>query len=139
MSRAWEVLPRAEAIRDTVVPPIDLADGAIRLTELQQGAIRALLRSETIAEAATAAGVPERTLRRWLARPGFVSEYFRHGKAELDSSRRRLEAATEASLAALRRAQAILKSVQALIRPRPAAAAAAAVERVDAVAPESSG
>lgn len=46
-----------------------------RLSRIQARAIPALLSSRTIAEAATAAGVGEKTLRRWLASEPFASVY----------------------------------------------------------------
>jgi len=46
-----------------------------RLSRIQSRALAALLTSRTILEAATTAGVSERTLRRWLTQPEFASTY----------------------------------------------------------------
>lgn len=51
-----------------------MSDSA-RFTRAQTLALAALLSSRTIAEAATAAGVNERTLRRWLTSKAFASAY----------------------------------------------------------------
>ena len=47
------------------------AGGYAGLTPRQGQAVEAMLREPTVARAAAAAGVNERTLRRWLAEPGF--------------------------------------------------------------------
>lgn len=49
--------------------------GPDRLTQVQTRAISALLTSRTFSDASTAAGVSERTLRRWLAAEPFASAY----------------------------------------------------------------
>ncbi len=46
-----------------------------KLTRKQDGAIAALLSAPTVAAAATAAGIGERTLRRWLRDSAFVAAY----------------------------------------------------------------
>jgi hypothetical protein len=46
-----------------------------QLSRRQEEAIGALLRSRSIRKAAAAAGVSDRTLRNWLAAPGFADAY----------------------------------------------------------------
>lgn len=106
MNRISEALSRIDE-----VPSGDSPSG-VQLTELQRMAIRALLRTSTVAQAAELAGVPERTLQRWLSRPGFVSEYYAAGRAEIEESRRRLEHATGITLVALGKAREILRTVR---------------------------
>lgn len=74
-----------------------------RLTRIQGRAVVALLTCRTIAEAATAAGVGEKTLRRWLAAEPFASEY---RAAARESARE----ATSALLAAQREAVQVLRA-----------------------------
>ncbi len=57
------------------------ATGANSLTPRQQRALMALLAEPTIARAAEASGVGERSLRRWLAEPAF-SRAFRAARRE---------------------------------------------------------
>jgi hypothetical protein len=49
--------------------------GSARFSRAQTLALAALLSSRTVVEAATAAGVNERTIRRWLATEAFSTAY----------------------------------------------------------------
>jgi hypothetical protein len=61
------------------LPPEESGTGASHGLSLKQKlAIDSLLVEPTIAKAAAAASVSERTLYRWLEDPGFVEEYNRH-------------------------------------------------------------
>lgn len=115
MSRIWDALRKVEQLRDVnEVAAIALPDH-IRLTEKQSLAIRALLRTSTLEEAALAAEVTEVTLRRWLGRPGFVAEYYRAGRCEIEESMRRLDAATESAVAVLEKARDLMGAVGARV------------------------
>ncbi len=74
-----------------------------RLTRIQGMALAALLVSRTIAEAATTAGVAEKTIRRWLAAEPFASAY---RAAARESARE----ATSALLTAQREAVDVLRA-----------------------------
>ncbi len=112
MSRILEALQSAEVSREDGTDPPGLEPGRIRLTVKQRVAIRALLRTPTVEEAAIAAGVTERTLRRWLGRPGFVAEYYATGRVEIETAAARVEVATKSALAALGEARDLLQAVR---------------------------
>ncbi len=76
--------------------------GSDRLTRLQGRAVAALLTSRTITDAAAAAGVSERTLRRWLAAEPFALAY-------RAASRESAREATSALLSAQREAVDVLR------------------------------
>ncbi len=77
------------------------------LTIKQRRAIKALMVSSSLSEAARAAGVSPRSLTRWLDDPTFRAELTRQEQAAIDAASRRL-----AGLAAeaVREVEAILKS-----------------------------
>jgi hypothetical protein len=64
-------------------------------------ALAALLASPTIATAATAAGIGERTLRQWCKCPAFSNEYKRRSRAVLDGATSALAAATQEAVETL--------------------------------------
>lgn len=74
-----------------------------RLSRVQDRAIAALMVTRTIAEAATAAGVGEKTLRRWLGSEPFATEY-------RAAAREAAREATSALLAAQREAVEVLRA-----------------------------
>lgn len=112
MSRIWDALQKVEKLRDVEgVVSLALPD-RIRLTVKQRIAIRALLRTSTIEEAAAAAQVTDVTLRRWLSRPAFVAEYYRAGREEIEESMRRLDVATDSAIAVLEQARDLIEAVR---------------------------
>ena len=66
-------------------------------------AIAALLEKATIAEAASAIGVSEKTLRRWLQDPDFAAEHRAAQRQAVDLAIARLKQATGEAVATLRR------------------------------------
>lgn len=117
MSRILEALNQVEESRDRDEAP-EAGILGVQLTAKQQVAIRALLRTSTVEEAAAAAGIPDRTLRRWLSRPGFVAGYYAAGRLEIESSLRRLEKATEAAAAVLEQTREILRGLRESAKQR---------------------
>jgi HEAT repeat protein len=93
-----------------------------RFTRAQTLALAALLSSRTIAEAATATGVNERTLRRWLATPAFASAY-------RAAARTVAYEATTAVLAAQAEAVEVIRA--ALADPNPTLRLRAATQLLD--------
>ncbi len=112
MSRIWDALQKVEKLRDVEEVASSALPNGIRLTDKQRLAIRALLRTSTVEEAAAAADVTEVTLRRWLARPAFVAEYYRAGRNEIEESMRRLDSATETAMAVLEQAHELMDAVR---------------------------
>jgi len=112
MSRIWDALQKVEDQRGGSGAHLPVAPEPLRLSVMQRTAIQALLRTESIAEAAQAANITERTLRRWLGRPDFVAEYYAAGRAEIESSLQRLDGATETALAKLAEARDVLQGVR---------------------------
>ncbi len=74
-----------------------------KLSRKQEQAIAALLALPTIPEAATKAGVNERTLWRWLQLPGFQSAYRAARRQVVESAIGTLQQATSEAVDALRR------------------------------------
>lgn len=64
----------------------DTPDEPTGLTQAQEQAITALLTEPTIARAAQAVGVSERTLHRWLARPDFRAHYLKARRNVFDQA-----------------------------------------------------
>ncbi len=112
MSRIWDALQKVEKLRDVESVAATALPDRMRLTDKQRVAIRALLRTSTIGEAASAAEVTEVTLRRWLSRPAFVAEYYTAGREEIESSMRRLDAATETAMGVLEQARDLMEAVR---------------------------
>jgi transposase-like protein len=112
MSRIWDALQKVEDLREAVPGQAPVDEEQTGLTVTQRTAIQALLRTATIAEAAQAVGVTDRTLRRWLARPGFVAAYYAAGRAEIETSLQRLGHSTETALAVLAEARELLQGVR---------------------------
>jgi hypothetical protein len=67
----------------------------------QEQAIAALLEKPTLGEAATAAGVDEKTLRRWLALPDFLAAYRQARAQVVEASIARLQQASGQAVDAL--------------------------------------
>ncbi len=76
--------------------------GFARLRPRQHRAVEALLREPTIARAAGAAQVSERTLRRWLQREDFRAAYERVCREALRAALAGLQAAAGEAVQALR-------------------------------------
>lgn len=112
MSRIWDALQKVEDQREGPVAHRPIGQEPLRLSVIQRTAIEALLRTESIAEAAQAANITEKTLRRWLGRPDFVAQYYAAGRAEIESSLQRLDSATETALAILAEARDVLQGVR---------------------------
>jgi len=112
MSRIWDALQKIEDQRELSGANLPLGQEPLRLSVIQRTAIEALLRTESIADAAQAANITEKTLRRWLGRPAFVAEYYAAGRAEIESSLQRLDGATETALAILSEARDVLQGVR---------------------------
>jgi DNA-binding MurR/RpiR family transcriptional regulator len=74
-----------------------------KLTRKAEQAIAALLEHPTIAEAARACGVSERSLWRWLQRPDFQKRYREAQRAIVDGAIGELQAATVEAVKTLRR------------------------------------
>jgi DNA-binding MurR/RpiR family transcriptional regulator len=71
----------------------------------QELVIAALLRSSTIAGAATEAGISEATLFRWLQRPDFAAAYRRARHAAVEQAITQLQQATGEAVETLRSVQ----------------------------------
>jgi len=69
----------------------------------RDAALAALLTAPTIVEAARTAGVGERTLRRWLADPGFAAEYDAACRQAFNQAIFALQQASGEAVATLRR------------------------------------
>jgi phage terminase small subunit len=80
-----------------------MAEGQNNLTRKQERAVAALLAHPTVARAAAAAGVSERSVYHWLKEPTFLKAY-REGRRQL----------VEAALGQLQRATA--QAVRTLVR-----------------------
>ncbi len=76
---------------------------AAKLTRKAEQAIAALLEHPTIAEAAKACGISERSLWRWLQRDDFQKRYRAAQRAVVDSAISELQAATKEAVTTLRR------------------------------------
>jgi AcrR family transcriptional regulator len=87
-----------------------MAEGQDDLTRKQERAVAALLAHPTVAQAAAAAGVSERSLYNWFKEPAFLKAY-REGRRQL----------VEAALGQLQRATA--QAVRTLVRNLKAAKA----------------
>ena len=74
-----------------------------KLTRKAEQAIAALLEHPTIAEAAKASGVSERSLWRWLQRDDFQKRYKDAQRAVVDSAITKLQAATVRAVETLER------------------------------------
>src|SRR5207253_435980 len=74
-----------------------------RMSRRREQAIAALLTRPTVAEAAQAAGVAERTLRRWFRDPAFAAEYRAAQRQSLEAAIGSLQGAAMEAVAALRR------------------------------------
>jgi len=74
-----------------------------KLTRKAEQAIAALLEHPTMAEAAKASGVSERSLWRWLQRDDFQKRYREAQRAVVDSAITRLQAATVKAVETLER------------------------------------
>src|SRR5262245_29807917 len=72
-----------------------------KLSRQQEAAIAALLTEPTLADAATAAGVGEATLRRWLRLPAFRAAYRRARRELVEEAVGRVQAATGQAVDAL--------------------------------------
>src|SRR5437868_8369007 len=72
-----------------------------KLKPKQESAILALLTARTIEEAATAAGVPPRTLHRWLKEPTFAEAYRAAKRAAYQQGIARLHQMTSAAATTL--------------------------------------
>jgi len=75
-----------------------------RLTRVQHRAVAALLTSRTVEQAATTAGVGERTVRRWLADPAFTEAYRLEARTAARGAMSDLLAGQREAVATLRRA-----------------------------------
>jgi hypothetical protein len=75
--------------------------GAVRLTPGQEKAIIALIARPNTEEAAAAAKVNPRTIRRWLAEPAFVAAYLEARRRVFDEGLKRLETALPKAVAIL--------------------------------------
>ncbi len=74
MSKIWDAMKQAERERELLDEPE--AEAPVEpLTPKQLTAVSTLLDTDSLADAAQAAGVSENTLRRWLALPHFVAAY----------------------------------------------------------------
>src|SRR5262245_47727551 len=73
-----------------------------KLTRREEQAIAALLSEPTLPTAAGAAGVGERTLRRWLQQPEFAGAYRDARRAALDAATARLQWAGAEAVETLR-------------------------------------
>lgn len=87
-------------------PPLAGSKGQLRLPPLpltpgQSRALDALLAHETQREAATAANVSERSLRRWLSQATFKAELARRGREALAMATLRLKRGALASARSL--------------------------------------
>jgi hypothetical protein len=67
----------------------------------REAAIVALMTKPTVAEAAAAAGISYRTLKRWLADPDFLAEYRAARKLVVETAIGRLQQAMEQAVDAL--------------------------------------
>jgi hypothetical protein len=65
-----------------------------KLTRKQEDAIAALLDAPTVAAAAGKAGIGERTLRRWMKIPEFLSAFRRERRRAVESAVGRIQAGT---------------------------------------------
>lgn len=92
------------------------------LTDHQRRAIACLVIEPTRANAARRAGVSERTMRRWLSRVEFASEY-----------RRQAREASEVAISATMAAQSAALAVLVEVMQAPEATAAARVRAARAV------
>ena len=78
-------------------------EAGTKLTRKAEQAIAALLEHSTIAEAAKACGVSERSLWRWLQREDFQRRYREAQRAVVDSAITKLQAATVRAVETLER------------------------------------
>ena len=67
-----------------------------------EAAITALMTHSTMTEAATAAGIGERTLRRWLQDPGFLTAYREARRQAVDTALAQLQSLCAEAVQALR-------------------------------------
>lgn len=74
-----------------------------KLSRRQEQAIAALLTCPTLAEAATAAGISEPTLWRWLARPDFQDAYRTARREAVSQAVAHLQQASTEAVETLRR------------------------------------
>jgi hypothetical protein len=73
-----------------------------KLTRKQEAAVAALLGCPTIGEAATATGVGEATLRRWLHQPDFQNQYREARAQAVDAAVGNLQQACTGAVKTLR-------------------------------------
>jgi hypothetical protein len=120
MSKIWDALQKVEENREGEPggTPTELPY-RVQLTPKQLAAVRALLASDSLTDAAEASGVRERTLQRWLEQPSFVAAYYAAGRAQLAQSLQRLRGLTGDAVEVLR---VSLSDPDPLVRIRAAAA-----------------
>lgn len=120
MSKIWDALQKVEENREGEPggTPTELPY-RVQLTPKQVSAVRALLASDSLGEAAEASGVKERTLQRWLEQPGFVAAYYAAGRAQLAQSLQRLRGLSGDAVEVLR---VSLSDPDPMVRIRAAAA-----------------
>jgi hypothetical protein len=85
-----------------------------RMSRKREQALAALLMHPTIAAAATAAGVNERTLREWLREPGFKAAYAEARAEVLERTVARLLRASESAVRTLEAALDAEKTADAV-------------------------
>jgi hypothetical protein len=74
-----------------------------KLSRKQEEAVAALLQHPTLRRAAAAAGVDEKTLRKWLKLPAFLIAYRAARRQVVEAAIGHLQRATAAAVKALRR------------------------------------
>jgi hypothetical protein len=92
-----------------------------KLGRKQEQSIAALLSHGTIEAAATAVGIAEKTLRRWMKDPGFRAEYRTARRQALEQATAQLQQLTSAAAGAL---QDVIESSEAPAAARVTAARA---------------
>ena len=132
MSKIWDALKKAELEREPVIADAegDAAPTAL-LTGKQRAALQALLTSATFADACNLSGISERTMQRWLRRPGFIAAYHSASRAAFGDSIAQLKAASRQATEVLR---AALVDGDAALRVRAAEAIVNAASRLELAA-----
>ena len=92
-------------------PPASLSVRSVDLTPAQEIAVRVLVASGSIAQAAQAADVTERSVRRWLEDAAFRGSYRAAGRAAASEAVTALLAAQCEAVAALRAALTVESAV----------------------------
>ncbi|MDX2169206.1 MAG: hypothetical protein SF182_19205 [Deltaproteobacteria bacterium] len=131
MSKIWDALKKAELEREPVLPETGELPERRLLTPKQRLAVDALLSSASRAAAATACGVSERTLLRWIKLPAFAAAYQAAGRAQFTDAQAQLKAASRDAAEVLRGA---LGDADAGVRVRAAAAILDAASRAELAA-----